>query len=297
MGIDIQKHMPKEFILQEIEANLKLVRYAFGKSGVQIHFDGGEMNKKDFPRNFYTFFTLSRLWKNGLGNVDKLEIGNIMQKVFDEMQLQNSSEGLWFVCGYGLRACENFKNAELKKKLLEVFKGLDFKDLYKSFVAMYVFMSTYHEVEEVRQDKFLESVYFTCLKVFEVQFYKVGVKYPPFYFSEFSYFPKSTPAYLWEDVQKYVKDNFNNIYLTGNLASSGIAKTMEHFANVGDVEGFNLGLKFLEQRKYKYIFGFKNTNLPNVECIYTEYSNSLYVMLDTNLHLLNAYINFYEKNN
>lgn len=287
--------IPEEFVLKEIEENLKFVLYNIYPEKVQIHIDHAGKQATDWPRTFYTYFTISRLWKNNLGNLknqyplqfwqDRLSRKNNISEPVDKL----------FVCLYGMRACKNFGFNDILLDFVNDFKNIGIDNVYHSPISMYVFMSAVNEVPELRQDIFLKSIYNNCEKALEVLLNRVNINSHPFYFSEFSYFPEKVPKYLWAEVQKYIKDNFNKSYLSGNLASSGVAKTLEHFANVGDVSGFNLGLEFLEKRKYKNLRGFKNTFLPEVDRIYLENNNSMYVVLDTNTHLLNAYINFYTK--
>jgi hypothetical protein len=288
--------MPEEFVLKEIEENLKFVLYNIYPDKVSIHIDRGDKNSTDLPRAFYTYFTISRLWKNNLGNVRQNFNEKFWKQKLEEDIVMDAELETLFVCLYGMRASKNFGFSEPLDRLLNVFKNLNTKNIFSSAVSMYVFMSTYQEVPELRKDEFAESLYNNCLRGLELMLNRENIKSHPFYFSEFSYFYDKIPDYFWEEVKKYIKANFNREYLKGNLASSGVAKTLEHFANVGDIEGFNLGLEFLEPRKYKNLTGFKNTFLPNFDRIYTEHNDSIFVVLDTNLHLLNAYVNFYEKN-
>ena len=85
------------------------------------------------------------------------------------------------------------------------------------------------------------------------------------------------------------------LLLNTKYASSGIAKTMEHLARVGSYKDFESALSFLEKRNYQKFKNFKSSKFDKFQKIYCEYDDTMYISLDTNTHLINAYLNFYEK--
>lgn len=292
------------YLKKLIQENLEFVLFNIGEKQINIHLHRGEESRLDYPRMFYTLYTLSRLYKLKIHD-DKIDKEKLITLAL--LLWQNKDElpkgDLTFVELYGMRMFNNF--GESYQFLLTSFLTNDHSQIYSSPVCVYVFMSAYNQCiacQDLEQPNqlYLASIYNNCLKIFDILLSGDNHSHFPFYFSEFGYFKDKVPDYFVKFANKYINDNFSQFYLKSTYASSGVAKTLEHFANVNDLVNFQIGLDFIEKRNYKRFASFRNTNFDKFERVYTEYDNSWYCMLDINTHLINAYVNLlknYERKN
>ncbi len=290
--------MSKKTIEKKIVDLLELVRASLLENEVTTHYNKGEGGNLDFGRMGYTLLTLSRLSKFEFAKVDKKQVENLLTNIYERVKDKN--ETLFFL--YAVLVSNNLKldNQYLRKNILNKIESLeDWNNIFETPVSMYVFMRTRNEIKEIRENLFLESIYNNCLKSFDVLL-SADINYEnnnlyPFYFSDFIYYEKGVPDYLNNLANEYIYNNYDAYLQNEKIVSSGLAKCLEFFAFKKDFKNLQKGLNCLEKRKYSNLLFLRNTNLDKFEAVYTEFPDSLLVSLDVNSHLINTYLNLYEK--
>jgi hypothetical protein len=284
------KFQDKFFLENEIRDFFQLIGFSFQENIIQIHYNKGEESQPDFGRIGYTLFTISRLSKFSIVDFSKEKLQVFLTKILNKINLHQEA----IFCLYLLLICKNLNQDYLK--YLQILKEkADWNFIFQSPVTMYIFMRVRNEIKEVEEDDFLESIYNACLKNFDHLLLSGVENMPPFYFADFIYYEGKLPKYFSILSQKYLQNNFEKYLSSPKTASSGVGKALEFFAAKKDFINLQKGLNFLETRKYKKLGQFRNFYLDKYESCYSEYANDMYVCLDANTHLINAYLNLYEK--
>lgn len=285
-----------------IEENLKFILsnidWINGEIAVHIHFD----KKTDYPRYVFILFTLARLYKSGLAkniflenSIDESVLLDLFWNIYKKSQKNLSLESMRYVDMYGMRFLK-VMNKDFSV-LLDNFKKDDYASIYSYPVSMYVFMSTYEECELKKDYDFSEYIYFECLKTFENLLFSDKTENTLLFgFAELNRF-KNIPYFIKEKADFVIKKNLK-AFLDSKPSSSGSAKLLEYFGRDILIEEnknyFNEILDFLNKRKYSTWPNYANPSIQEFDQVYLELSDSQYICLDTNAHIINSIINIYE---
>jgi hypothetical protein len=271
----------------------------YKKGSISIHINSNI--KEDYGRSAFTLFALSYAYKwsqekeidIGLNKEDTSKLLVLYAEILSKSKKENISQkdnDILYVLIYGIRMMNalNLSYADL----LEELSTHNLGQIYTYPVLTYIYMSMYKECD-LRHDKFLESVFMSSSEVFEyIMSSNLKDKYLPFHFAELSYVDHK----LGDMASRVMDSNIDNyLSLDANAYSSGVAKCLEHYARVSDEKRVKKCLDFLDSRLLESYSEHIRPDLLKVsQHMYAETSESQYVCLDTNTHLMLSYINMYE---
>lgn len=289
-NIDIKKE-----VLKNIDVLYSQIDFQNSKINIHINYEKGE----DYPRMAFVLFSLSRAYKNKFLDQDKKqELLKLFFRIYEQVKLSEDKSPFLFVMLYGMRMFKNLD--EDYNFIIEDFKEQNYSPIYNNTIMASIFMSCFTECDKLRTGfDYSQEIFLQCKKIFDyIIFSNKSEDYEAFYFSELSTLEKSLPSYTLKATYKLIEEKFSTGYLQRNVSATGVAKCMEDFARRGESQLFNKCIKFLEQRK---LSRFSEYLRPDQEVfkdnLFTENNDSQYICLDTNVHLLNTYLNIYEKNN
>lgn len=293
--MSIEEYKNKYFLKQKISEQIGFIftQINFAEPSINIHLN--KPSKPDYTRMFFILFSLSRVYKYGLLTDNKDKVVKLFYDLFAKSKEVLQTELMRYVELYGQRFLNNLNIED--EICINSFKNGEYASLYKYPVITYVFLSAFFECDLKQKYLFSESLKNAGLANIDyLLFSENRDSKMAFHFSEISAWKGFIPDYLLGEGVKATGELFERDAKNDMSSSSGIAKVLEHFARIDDVANFEKGLQFLEKRIYKRFGNFMNPKFANFsDKIYTENSDSQYICLDTSAHLLNAYINFYEK--
>lgn len=286
----------KEYLEHRINENLEVILKNIDQDelNINIHFNGG--TKNDFPRMFFTLFTLARTKMAGFTGLSQSELVKFGDGLYEKMKATDvHSVDMLTVQIYYMRML-GLLGQDISQVLRDFENGV-YTDIYKHSVSMYLFMCLYVETGLKDRWSYSETVFNNCLKNFDFMMYSsLKTSQSVFAFSELSALKGFVPEYLLEEVTKFYKDLRSDEVV--ETSSSGIAKCLEHCGRVGDMVSFQKLIKVLDERKLANMkLEYFNPSLLSVGELYLETGRSQYISLDTNTHLVNAYLNLYERQN
>jgi hypothetical protein len=178
-------------------------------------------------------------------------------------------------------------------KILEKFRVTDLSKINTYPVLGYLYVNAFNELGLENQDNIYKDIYLKSIRYFDYLLFTLNASTEPLFFiSEITAW-KNTPMYLQNEassqMNRYIEKNLNSKY-----SSSGIAKCLEHFGRVKDVNNFHKVTKYLETRKPNMQNKFIDHFFKKYKTVYFENTESSLVSIDINAHLILAYINMYE---
>ena len=235
-----------------------------------------------------------------------LEDGNeqlrkdLLVKLFWNIYAKSTKEctqdDILYVLLYGMRFLEMVGDGT--ESLVKEFATKNHTSIYTHPISAYLFMSAYKECKELREGySFSNEIFLQCKKVFDYMLFSDEIETSlPFYFAELSYHEDAVDAHITQEAYKAIGKMFAQGYLRQNVSASGVAKCMEDFARRGETTLFNECLSFLESRKLSRFKEYLHSTQESfAEDTFTEDAHSQYFCLDTQAHLVHAYLNLYEK--
>jgi hypothetical protein len=298
----MRKEISRETLVEAIHIHSAIIfsQINFKEAAIAIHLNINKRN--DYPRMMLALFTLGRVYEHSLPCKEmkgrEEDILKLFWDIFEKANKECEPHERIYVLLYGMR----FLNAVKQPygKLLDIFKTISYETLYAYPVSVYVYMSTYIECENLRQEyDFSKEIFAQCKKVFDFLLYtRERETFQPFYFSELSACKAYVESSLLTRAVYVSQELFDNGYLkNSSTRPSGVAKCMEDFARRGDMMRFDSCLSFLETRKLsRFSIYMSPDQASHKDFLFTEDEYSQHVCLDTNAHLVNAYLNLYEKN-
>lgn len=183
-------------------------------------------------------------------------------------------------------------------ELVDLFALGEHAQLYSEPVLMSTFMAAYAECTRLRERMpYAESMWYRALHVFDFLLHSSAKdERPPFDFTELSGIP-GIPQQLAVQAASAIAAKIEGEYLhTGS--SSGIANCVEHFIRVCDDARARRCLDAVAERTLARGNEYLSTDLRQdlyADRLFREHGTSQYVCLDTNAHLLHAFINSIER--
>lgn len=257
-------------------------------------------NGDDYPRMIFVVYTLARAYRCGFvtdssGAIQE-ELVELFWKLYDHSKRTLSLREFIYVQLYGIRFLTSFGHSV--QRIIEDFMDTDHSSIYTHPISAYLYMSTYQESDELRSMyHFSEDIFLLCKQVFDYMLFSNRKEaLLPFYFAELSYQQERVENYMVEQAYVVVRHFFATGYPSETASSSGVAKCMEDFARRGDEDLFQVCVSFLEQRQLsRFTEYIPSSQIDDSEYLYTEDAYSQHVCLDTNAHLVHAYLTLYEK--
>jgi hypothetical protein len=184
-------------------------------------------------------------------------------------------------------------------ELVESFKKGKYSELFTYPVLTYIYVSAYKECSKLKElFPFSESLFHEAMNVFDfLSFSNLNENYKPFHFAELSSWGLESEYNFLKKAYEIIENGFSENYPSPESSSSGVAKCMEDFARRGKIELFQRCESFIGHRKLSRFGEYISPDQEEIShLLYTENGHSQYICLDTNAHMLNAYINLYERN-
>ncbi len=290
LSLEIQKNC--EFILSNID---------FSNPKINIHIQGQGVQKLDYPRMFFILCTLARASSTGHFKIDRSKFIKLFWDLYklaeaEKIKSKIDFSNFRFVELYGMRAL-NFLKEDFSQ-LLESFKKGSYENIYSYPVTSYVFVTTFLECELRKKYEYSSEIFNQSMKIFDyITYSSAKNNFLPFHFAELSLwenkFDKNTDL-LARDAGEIISSTFTT-YLNSQPSASGVAKCLEHFSRIGDLENYFKAFVFLNSRNIQKYKNYLNPDFLKFENIFTENENSQYICLDTNAHIVHSLINLYEK--
>jgi len=289
------------FLEEEINLHLDFIisKTNLHTGFINIHTRRGERPVNDYSRIAFTLYSLSRITylqeKNKLKNVKNIareEIIRIVNINLFKLQSQNNNIKIYSY----LYLAKAYINLNLNEaEIVNLFKKLDLRDLFSHPLSISLYITTFEKSKYMREDLFLTSVYNDCLKSSDFILHSnFSKKYYPLHFAELC-MAKDIPNFLYRSGHNFIINNLEK-YLNGNYASSGYAKMLEYFAFIEDFANFEKFTEKINTRKHTNFEYFEIANPQNFKYIFTEGTETQHINLDINTHIIQALLNFYEKN-
>lgn len=269
------------------------------RNAIQVHFFSGSRNE-DLTRSVFTLLALAKALVF-LNVSEILQLKNLV-KVFENKIFTNFEPTNILAVVYLIRL-KNILEQDLKGNL-EFLENQELNILYTHPVSMYVFVSMVHELK-LEKTSYLFSIRNECLKIFEYLLFSGDIDSKLlFSLAEINYWQNDLP-----ENQEFLKEG--NKYLINrlgredlkNISSSGLTKCLEFVSLLGqenaNMKKFLMGkiLLELENRRVKNIpKNIQNINFRDKfknENMYIENYGNAHICLDSNSHLLLAYLNSY----
>jgi hypothetical protein len=281
----MQKHVA--FILQNIN---------FESASVHVHING--KRGVDLPRAAFILYALSNVLASGhapqsLRTVQN-ELVTLFWKLFQESERVLSDRNKMFMQLYGMRFLKNL--GEDYSVCVDAFSRNTYEHLFTYPVQTYVFISACHECPEfIKKFPYTKALLQAAYDTFDFWLHTdAGNALHAFHFSEISAWDGTVP----HSIQTSAAHRMNTLFLSdieaGAVHASGIAKCMEHWARVGDVDMFERGMQKLQSRSIAAYSAYLHPAFERfADILYTETDASQYVCLDTSGHLINAYTYLY----
>lgn len=263
---------------------------------IEIHINKKKM--PDYARMMFVLSALARGVKHQIVTKEQKEVLlDVFWKLYNKTENILSPTHMQYVDLYGMRFLNTL--GEDYSVLTASFSGRGHQDLFTYPVLTYIFVSAYKECLLLRkQYPFATSLQYEAYKVLDWLLRSdEHVSYLPFHFAELSAWNDDSVLAIQKLAYEYIDHCFKGEYLTRpESTTSGVAKCMEDFARRGVTNRFEECEAFLLKRQ---LIRFKEYIRPDQKKIathlYTENNDTQYICLDTNAHLLNAYINIHER--
>lgn len=266
---------------------------------ITIHLCGGK--NPDVPRQAFILFTLARALAVTPQKFTEKDVTALKENysLLSQQTLTHLSDPMiHYVYCYLLRA-GHLLGADISPVSKDISIQLSTPQLFTYPVSLYVFLSTLHEVPHLsKEHPFLETLRQRALGTLEyILFSEMHSNYRSFHFSEFSHWGDTIPTYMSDRAHALCTEKLTHEIATTTFASSGIAKTCEHFARKKDSAQIQRILTALHERVYsRFNPSFMPTSLmPSSDILFTENTSSQHITLDTTAHLIHSYINYYHE--
>lgn len=270
----------------------------FTKNKITIHTNSGK--GEDYPRMIFVMFTLARAYRCGFvtdhNGTIQVKLLELFWSLYDYSKNNLPLQEFIYVQLYGIRFLTSLGHSS--QQIIKDFKDTDHSSIYTHPVSAYLYMSTYQESDELRKGYyFSEDIFLLCKQVFDCMLFSNRKEaLLPFYFSELSYQREGVEDFMLEQAYIVIRHFFVTGYPSEIASSSGVAKCMEDFARREEEELFQVCVSFLAQRQLsRFTEYIPSSQVNDSEYLYTEDAYSQYVCLDTNAHLVHAYLTLYEK--
>jgi len=290
-------NIDKNFLEIEIKKQIDIIysQIDFKENKINIHINSNR-DPVDYVRSIFILYSLSRAVNYGfLNNEDKQKLLDIFHKIYSLSKDKLDYANFRAVDLYGMRFLNNL-NMDYAI-LIKNFQQNDFSSIFSHPVSNYIFASTFFDCKEIEKIfPFSRSLINDSIATFDyIMFSNLHFKYLSFHFSEISLWQNNIENFIYDRACKLVDEKFDEEMISLKISSSGAAKTLEHYGRINDLQRFELGLKFLNKRKVSRYGDYINPRFENFkDNFYTENDDYQYVCLDTNAHLLNAYLNIYK---
>jgi hypothetical protein len=289
--------MKEDGIVTEIATHLAYIihRYTPESKTFQIHMYGS--SAPDYPRMAFTYYTLARTLASRLilnNPLSRQQILDGYAQIFTLSARTDSLRDQRYAQLYGMRLHELLN--EPYTHIIDAFIIGSYASLFSYPVATYVFLSTYFECPALRDTyPFADSLKNTALSAVDHLLFSNELDtLRAFHVSEISAWQHSVPPHLYARALDVMRIKFAHDTCDSTASSSGLAKSLEHFARIGDTDSVALGMRALASRRLS-TFVYRNPTLTkHVDTIYAETPASQHSHLDTSAHLIHMYLNLYE---
>ena len=291
--------MTKDELITYTQSSLQFIadNIDVARGIVHVHIHAGK--KVDRPRSAFVLCCLARAYACGIPLPETLTKENLIQvynTIFNESKKHDTLRDRRFVELYGMRFFE-YLNEDYTPYVFSFMEG-EYSDLYTYPVTLYTFISTWIMCPKLRDVyPFATSLYATaCTQMEYILFSEEKNKYNAFHFAEVSLWQEHIPRHVYDRACSLVNTLFLRDVASVLSYTSAIAKNLEHFARVGDDAKFAQGMHFIRARAIGTYSNYLNPNLIAYrDTVYVETKDSQYICLDTSAHILQAYINLYER--
>ena len=298
MKIEKQEHKfyTKEEVLEKINAYHTLIvnHISFSFARITIHLYNDD--RDDYPRMVFALSSIAYSYSRGaspLSQEDKERIVRLFWSLHDKAKGVCDEKEKLYVLLYGIQMLSYLKAPH--DILVEEFKHSPYKELFTYPVMTYCFMTAYIKSDALKDCDYAGELFLQAKKVFDYYLYSnKKEEMLPFYFAELSYHEAYIEKHMLKRAESIIVSKLPD-YLKNGASASGVAKCMEHFARIQDLEHFRLCEQFLQKERNVSKFAiYSDKKFSNYsQYMYTESEDSQYMCLDTFAHLLMAFSTLY----